>query len=138
MIWSHLDKYRDLGLLLLRAIFGLYMAFGHGLGKITGGPEQWAQLGGVIEGILGFGFLPTFWGFMAAVAEFIGALLVAAGFLSRPAALLLVINMFVAAMSHITGVIDGGPETALLYGAVFLSLLFTGPGAYSVDGSAGS
>jgi putative oxidoreductase len=133
MIWTHLGKFRDLALLLLRAVFGLYMAFGHGLGKITGGPEQWAQLGGVIEGILGFGFLPTFWGFMAAVAESVAALLVAVGFLARPAALLLVINMFVASMAHITGVIDGGAESAVLYGVVFLSLLFIGPGAYSID-----
>jgi putative oxidoreductase len=133
MVWAHLDKFRDLGLLLVRAVFGLYMAFGHGLGKITGGPEQWAQLGGVLEGILGFGFLPTFWGLMAALAEFVGALLVAAGLLARPAALVLVINMFVAAMAHITGVIDGGPESAILYGVAFLGVLLTGPGAYSID-----
>jgi putative oxidoreductase len=133
MVWAHLDKFRDLGLLLVRAVFGLYMAFGHGLGKITGGPEQWAQLGGVLEGILGFGFLPTFWGLMAALAEFVGALLVAAGLLARPAALVLVINMFVAAMAHITGVIDGSPESAILYGVAFLGLLLTGPGAYSID-----
>lgn len=133
MVWAHLDKFRDLGLLLVRAVFGLYMAFGHGLGKITGGPEQWAQLGGVLEGILGFGFLPTFWGLMAALAEFVGALFVAAGLLARPAALVLVINMFVAAMAHITGVIDGSPESAILYGVAFLGLLLTGPGAYSID-----
>ncbi|PSQ93379.1 MAG: DoxX family protein [Bacteroidetes bacterium QH_2_63_10] len=129
--------FRNLGLLLLRAVFGLYMAFGHGLGKITGGPEQWAQLGGVVEGIIGFGFLPTFWGFMAAVAEFVGALLVAVGFLSRPASILLVLNMTVAALAHLTGVIDGSPESALLYGAVFLSLVFTGPGSFSVDEAIG-
>ena len=129
--------FRNLGLLLLRAVFGLYMAFGHGLGKITGGPEQWAQLGGVVEGIIGFGFLPTFWGFMAAVAEFVGALLVAVGFLSRPASILLVLNMAVAALAHLTGVIDGSPESALLYGAVFLSLAFTGPGSFSVDEAIG-
>jgi putative oxidoreductase len=129
--------FRNLGLLLLRAVFGLYMAFGHGLGKITGGPEQWAQLGGVVEGIIGFGFLPTFWGFMAAVAEFVGALLVAVGFLSRPASILLVLNMAVAALAHLTGVIDGSPESALLYGAVFLSLVFTGPGSFSIDEAIG-
>ena len=132
MIWTNLGKFRDFGLLLLRALFGLYMAFGHGLGKITGGPEQWAGLGGTME-IFGLGFAPTFWGFMAAVAEFVGALLVAIGFLTRPAALLLVLNMSVAATAHITGAIDGGPEMALLYGIVFLSLLFIGPGKYSVD-----
>jgi putative oxidoreductase len=132
MVWSFLDKYRDLGLLLLRAFFGLYMAFGHGLGKITGGPEQWAQLGGTM-GIFGLGFAPTFWGFMAAFAEFVGALLLVLGALTRPAALLLVLNMAVAALAHITGAIDGSPEMALLYGAVFLSLLLVGPGTYSVD-----
>jgi putative oxidoreductase len=136
MIWTNLGKFRDFGLLLLRAFFGLYMAFGHGLGKITGGPEQWAGLGGTME-IFGLGFAPTFWGFMAAIAEFVGALLVTVGLLTRPAALLLVLNMSVAATAHITGVIDGGPEMALLYGAVFLSLVFVGPGKYSVDEQVG-
>jgi putative oxidoreductase len=132
MIWTNLGKFRDFGLLLLRALFGLYLAFGHGLGKITGGPEQWASLGGTME-IFGLGFAPTFWGLMAAIAEFVGALLVAIGFLTRPAALLVTLNMSVAATAHITGVIDGGPEMALLYGIVFLSVLFIGPGKYSVD-----
>jgi len=136
MIWTSLDKFRDFGLLLLRVLFGLYLAFGHGLGKITGGPEQWAGLGGTME-IFGLGFAPTFWGFMAAIAEFVCALLVAVGFLTRPAALLVVINMSVAATAHITGVIDGGPEMALLYGIAFLSLIFVGPGKYSVDEIAG-
>jgi len=132
MIWTHLNKFRDLGLFLLRATFGLYMAFGHGWGKIVGGPEQWAGLGGTME-IFGLGFVPTFWGFMAAVAEFVGALLIVLGLLTRPAALLLVLNMGVAATAHMTGAIDGGPEMALLYGFVFLSLIFIGPGKYSVD-----
>ena len=136
MVWTHLAKFRDFGLLLLRATFGLYMAFGHGWGKIVGGPEQWAGLGGTME-IFGLGFAPTFWGFMAAVAEFVGALFVALGVLTRPAALLLVVNMGVAATAHITGAIDGSPESALLYAFVFLSLVFVGPGKYSVDGLAG-
>ena len=136
MVWTHLGKFRDFGLLLLRATFGLYMAFGHGWGKIVGGPEQWAGLGGTME-IFGLGFAPTFWGFMAAVAEFVGALFVALGVLTRPAALLLVVNMGVAATAHITGAIDGSPESALLYAFVFLSLVFVGPGKYSVDGLAG-
>ena len=136
MIWTSLDKFRDFGLLLLRVLFGLYLAFGHGLGKITGGPEQWAGLGGTME-IFGLGFAPTVWGFMAAIAEFVCALLVAVGFLTRPAALLVVLNMSVAATAHITGVIDGGPEMALLYGIAVLSLVFVGPGKYSVDEIAG-
>ena len=136
MIWSHLSKFRDLGLLLLRAVIGSYLAFGHGWGKIAGGPEQWAGLGGTME-IFGLGFAPTFWGFMAAFAEFACALLVVVGFLTRPAALLVVINMAVAATAHITGAIDGGPEMALLYGFVFLSLILIGPGKYSIDEQVG-
>ncbi len=132
-MFNALDKYSDFGLLFFRVSFGLYMAFGHGLGKITGGPERWAGLGGVMDSLFGIGLLPTFWGFMAAVAEFVAALLVVVGLATRPAALLLVLNMTVAALSHIMGVIDGGPETALLYGLAFFSLLFTGPGSYSVD-----
>lgn len=138
MIWNTLDKYRNAGLLVLRLGFGLYMAFGHGLGKITGGPERWAGLGGVMDGIFGISLFPTFWGFMSALAEFVAALLIVIGLATRPAALLLVLNMTVASLSHITGVIDGGPETALLYGIAGLSLLLTGPGAYSIDARIGS
>jgi len=134
MIWNSLGTYRDLGLLILRAGFGLYMAFGHGLGKITAGPEQWARLGGAME-MFGIGFFPTFWGFMASFAEFVGALLLVVGLLTRPAALLLVINMFVAAMSHILG--EGSPESALLYLIVFLTLVIVGPGKYSIDAQIG-
>lgn len=136
MIWNHLSKYRNLGLLFLRVAVGLYLALGHGWGKITGGPEQWAGLGGTME-IFGLGFAPAFWGFMSAFAEFFAALLVVIGLLTRPAALLVVINMGVAATAHMTGAIDGGPELALLYAIVFLSLVFVGPGKYSIDELAG-
>jgi len=125
--------HRDVGLLVLRVGLGLMMAAAHGFGKITAGPDGWTELGNAV-GALGIPvFLPVFWGFMAAVAEFVGALLVTVGFVTRPAALLLVLNMSVAATAHISGAIDGGPELALVYGIVFLSLLFVGPGAYSID-----
>ncbi|MFB6098941.1 MAG: DoxX family protein [Salinibacter sp.] len=137
MIWTHLSKFRDLGLLFLRVAIGLYLSLGHGWGKITGGPEQWSGLGGVMDGIFGIGFLPTFWGFLSAFAEFFCALLVVVGLLTRPAALLVVVNMFVAATGHMSGVIDGGPEMALLYGFVFLSLVLIGPGKYSIDEQVG-
>lgn len=84
----------------------------------------------------GITFLPTFWGFMAAIAEFVCALLIVAGFVTRPAAILLVINMTVAANMHIqTG--NGSPETAIMYGIVFLTLIFIGPGKYSLDAQLG-
>lgn len=132
MIWSHLQKYRDEGLLLVRVFFGLYLALGHGWGKVQGGPEQWAWLGGNME-MFGLAFAPTFWGFLSMLAEFVGALLVTLGLLTRPAALFVALNMFVASLGHITGRIDGGPETPLMYGVVFLGFLLIGPGTYSLD-----
>ncbi len=133
MVWTHLNKYRDEGLLLLRVVVGLYLAFAHGWGKIAGGPEQWAGLGGVMEGIFGIGFAPAFWGFFSGFAEFVCALLVVLGLFFRPALVFIVLNMFVASMGHITGNIEGGPELAVLYGIVALSLIFIGPGKYSLD-----
>ncbi len=131
MIWNSLEKYRDVGLLILRVGFGLYMLVGHGIGKITAGPERWTELGGTME-LFGLGFAPVFWGFMAAFAESVCALLVAAGLFTRVAALLLIGNMTVAASMHIiTG--NGSPEMAILYGLVWLAFLLIGPGPYSLD-----
>lgn len=131
MILNALDKYRDFGLLLLRIGAGLYLALGHGWGKMAGGPEFWADHGQTMN-LFGLGFLPSFWGFMSSFAEFFCALLVVLGLLFRPALILLILNMAVAATMHLsTG--RGSPEQALMYGLVFLTLLFTGPGKYSLD-----
>lgn len=131
MILTFLDRYRDAGLLLLRIGIGLFIAAAHGWGKISGGPETWTQLGQATQ-LIGLDILPAFWGFMSAFAEFVCGLLVVAGLLFRPALILLVLNMALAATRHIvTG--QGSPELALIYGIVFLSLLFIGPGRYSID-----
>jgi putative oxidoreductase len=132
MILQFLDRYRDLGLLILRVGIGLSIAFAHGWGKLTGGPEAWTQLGGTME-LFGIGFVPAFWGFMAAVAEFFGGLLIVLGLLFRPALLLLIVNMAVAATAHATGVIEGSPWHAIDLGIVFLALVLIGPGRYSLD-----
>ena len=136
MFFSGSRFLRNIGLLILRVSFGLYMAIGHGWGKIVGGPERWSGLGQAME-IFGIGFAPTFWGFMASFAEFACALLLVIGLFTRPALLLLTINMGVAATSHIVGgdgwVGAGSAEMALLYGFMFLSLLLIGPGKYSMD-----
>lgn len=137
MILQFLDRYRNLGLLILRVGAGLYLAFGHGWDKISAGPEMWTGLGGTMEQVFGIGFLPAFWGFMSAVAEFVGALLVVLGLLTRPALILLLLNMAVAVTMHLTTG-QGSPELAVLYGVVWLALFFTGPGRYSLDDQFGS
>ncbi len=131
MIWNTLDKYRDLGLLILRLGVGISYMYFHGWGKISGGPETWVRYGGNMEHF-GIAFLPTFWGFMAAFSEFVGGFLIAIGFLFRPAAVLILLTMIVATTMHVvTG--QGGPAHSLKMAFVFAGLIFIGPGRYSID-----
>jgi putative oxidoreductase len=129
----------DVGLLILRIGIGGMMALGHGWGKIFGdsgfGPSQ--QL---IGGVRAMGFpAPTLFAWLAALAELAGAIMVAFGILTRPAALALTFNMMVAAFvahgKHPLFMAGGAAkEPALLYAIPFLALVFLGAGRYSVDG----
>ena len=134
MILTWLTKYRDLGLLLLRIGLGV-MFFLHGWPKLAGGPDVWVKLGGAMSAV-GITFLPVFWGFMAAFAETVGAVLLVLGFLFRPACILLAITMGVALMMHLN---NGDPfikwSHAAELGIVFFSLILIGAGRFSIDRS---
>jgi putative oxidoreductase len=132
MFFTDLNKYRDEGLLLLRIGIGLMFLY-HGAPKILGGIETWTKLGAATK-FLGLDFAPAFFGFMAAMAEFGGGILLILGFLVRPACAFLVINMAVAAaLKFGTGAGLAGASQAIELGIVFLSLILIGPGKYSVD-----
>lgn len=123
----------DIGLLVLRIGLGAMFVFHHGLPKVLGGPERWEKIGAA-AGNFGIHFAPMFWGFMAMVAEFGGGVCLMLGLLFRPSAALLVINMIVAAASHIArGEGLPGADHAIEVGIVFLALAFIGPGKYSLD-----
>ena len=132
MCLQFLEKYRDEGLLILRIGIGA-MFIWHGWPKITGGPMFWEKLG-MATGSVGIHFAPTFFGFMSAFAEFGGGLCLILGIGTRLASTLLFINMAVAASMHLSHG-DGlkGASHAIEDGIVFLSLIFIGPGKYSVD-----
>lgn len=124
--------YKDVGLLVLRLGLG-GMFIWHGWPKISGGPEMWAKLGGAMT-FLGVSFMPEFWGFMSASAEFFGGICVVSGLFFRPACIFLTINLAVAANMHL-GKGDGllAASHAIEDGIVFLSLSFIGPGKYALD-----
>lgn len=121
----------DRALLLLRVGFGLSFAWFHGWPKLSGGPERWAQVGGAMQHF-GIDWGATGWGLMASLAEFVGALMVAAGILVRPAAAALAGTMVVAAWMHfVTG--EGTPAHAFKNIFVFLPLVLAGGGRYTLD-----
>jgi putative oxidoreductase len=116
----------DLGLLLLRLVSGATL--------ITHGYPKFRQ---VLEGNLQFAD-PLGLGeptslYLSAFAEFICAILIILGFLTRLATIPLIINMAVALFIMHAADDFATKEHSLIFLGMFLTLFFTGPGKYSVD-----
>ena len=132
MILTALSKYKDFGLLFLRIGIGGMFIF-HGAPKMFGGPERWERLGASMANV-GIEFAPVFWGFIASFSEFIGGICLLLGLFFRPVCILLAITMAIAASGHLSrGEGLRGAAHAIEDGIVFLSLIFIGPGKYSLD-----
>jgi putative oxidoreductase len=124
------DRLRDLGLLVARLGFGLGFAWFHGYPKLRGGPAGWDEVGSAL-GAFGVESGAPWFGFVAALAECLGGVLVAAGLCFRPAALSIAVVMTVASAYHLTG--EGSPAHALKNAFLFYGFVLTGPGRYSLD-----
>ncbi len=116
-----------LGWTVVRVAFGLTLALAHGLPKVLGNMEGFAQ------GVAQLGFpAPLFFAWCAALAELGGGLLVAVGLLTRPAAAFAAFTMLVALFRH-----SADPfarmELALLYLVVMGTALVVGGGPLSLD-----
>jgi putative oxidoreductase len=128
------SRVADAGLLVLRVGIGLYLSLAHGLGKMPP-PEM------LVRGVEAMGFpAPVVFAWLAGLSEFAGGLLVALGLLTRPAALMILFTMGVAAFRvHLndpwTPSASGGAskEMAMLYLVPALALLLTGAGRFSID-----
>ena len=132
MVFHRLDRYRDTGLLILRIGIGVMFVL-HGFPKLRAGPETWVKLGGALSAV-GVNLAPAFMGFMAAISEFGGGILLILGLFTRPACFFLLVTMIVATMMHLkNGDSFVKYSHALEAGVLFFSLLFIGPGRFSLD-----
>ena len=85
-------------------------------------------------GLFGMDYGISFWGFMAGFAETVGGFLLIAGLLFTPACALLIVTMLIALNMHLS---NDDPFTTFSHAGeaavMFLGLLITGPGKYSID-----
>lgn len=118
-----------LGLLILRVGVGILFIL-HGYPKMFGGVEKWAAIGEATA-YLGIHFLPTLFGFMAALAEFGGGILLILGLFSRTAAFFMLLTMAVATITHLAKA--ESYYHALTNAIIFLSLTLIGGGRFSLE-----
>ena len=127
-----LGKYRETGLLLFRASIGLVfivliapiLSSGHG---------SWEHFGSAMRH-LGFHSHYEFWGFVGAILGCAGALLVIVGLFFRIG----VVFALVVTLVHLIAVWHSRGEflvrlPAFEMSILLISLLFIGPGKYSID-----
>ena len=122
-----LDRYQPYVLAILRIVTALIF-MEHGTQKLFGFPAPSER------GLPGLFTVSGIGGIM----EFVGGLLILLGIFTRPVAFLLAGEMAVAywmvhAPRSFFPVLNGG-DASILYCFVFLLLVFTGPGAWSIDG----
>lgn len=124
----YLDRLQPLGLLVLRLALGAVM-IAHGYHKVNGHMHEFA-------GSVASMGIPAWLGYVAALTEFIGGILLIVGLLTRAAAFAISIDMFVAiAKVHwkhgLLGV--GGYEFPLALAAIAFALIFLGAGPIALD-----
>ncbi len=138
MLGHRRDRDVDLAIFLLRVGFGFSMLIFHGYGKLIGGPERWAKIGGSLQ-TFGIDFYPVFWGFMAAFAEFFCSAFIIVGIFFIPATFLLSVNMIVAVLFHLYLPEESpaagwqGASNAIEYLFVYVVLMISGPGKYKIN-----
>lgn len=139
----------DLGLLALRVAVSCLMIRYHGWGKLTGWENEKIRLPNLfaLDGFRKeFHTFPNYIGISSELSyllvtwcETFGSMLIIAGLLTRLHSLGLFITMMVAWIFHhhmlLTG--PGAGELPFSWAFVYLLLLLTGPGKYSLDRNLG-
>ncbi len=117
----------NFGILVIRVFAGIALSFTHGWQKL---PPSEGWIGAVGE--MGFP-APVLFAWMAGLAEFVGGLLLALGLFTRPAALIVAINMAVASFIAHAGDPWAAREKGMLFLFVAIGFLIAGPGRYALD-----
>ena len=126
----------DWAKLVLRLTLGILTLL-HGIAKLQSGP-------GFVLGVVQQAGLPAFVAYGVYIGEVIAPLLIIVGFFTRPAALIVVVNMLVAfSLVHASQIFTLGKQGGwalelqgfFLFSAVVVALL--GAGRFSVGGSNG-
>jgi putative oxidoreductase len=117
----------SIGLLVIRLAAGGMLLYGHGWAKLA----HYSERAPHFPDPLHIGHPRSL--MLNIFAEVICAGLVILGFATRFAAIALIVNMFVAEFVANTGTAFSDHELGYFYLASFIALLFTGPGALSLD-----
>jgi putative oxidoreductase len=117
----------DLGRVLLRVVTGFLLFWLHGINKLPpsdGFIDRVGQLGAPA---------PELFAWLAAAAEVGGALLVAVGLLTRPAALYVTLHFVIVVLVAHAGDALGDRELPMLFLTIYAFFALAGAGRYSVD-----
>jgi putative oxidoreductase len=124
----YLDRLQPLALFVVRLALGVIMV-AHGSQKVFGGLHHHAQF------VASLG-IPAWLGYVSSFAEFLGGLLVLAGFFTRAAAFAICIDLGVAIWKihwHNGLTADHGMEFPLALATLAFLLIFFGAGPISLD-----
>ena len=116
----------NIALLILRVVFAGSMLYGHGLGKLNRLLEGNLSF----SNPLGIGEIPTL--ILAVFSEFLAPIFIIIGYKTKFFSFFPAATMFVAAFIVHWGDPFGRVEKALLFLTVFVILMMTGPGKYSI------
>lgn len=121
------DNTTSIGLLLLRLVAGLTMAFSHGLGKL----EKYDKLVETFPDPFGLGSQLSV--ILAIFAELFCGLFIALGFATRYTVIPLIITMATAFFIIHSDDPFAKQEMSLIYLVMYIIIFIIGPGKYSID-----
>lgn len=127
----YLDRLQPLALLLMRLALGVIMVT-HGYHKVFGGLHHHAEV------VAGLG-LPAWLGYVSSFTEFLGGLMILAGFFTRLAGFAVFVDLAVALWKvHLHNGLIGSPdklgyELPLAVATLAFALVFFGGGPIAID-----